>query len=57
MCKNVDSTSDWLALDATRGAGIAGGGSYTDGQQLTWNTDGNEGAGDTFIPHADGFEF
>ncbi len=57
MCKNTDSTGDWLVLDTVRGAGIAGGGSYTDGQYVACNTDSNEGAGDTFIPYSDGFEF
>jgi len=57
MCKNTESTGDWLALDATRGATADGLGSYSDGQYVAWNTDSNEGAGTTFTPHADGFTF
>ena len=55
MCKNTESTSDWLALDTIRGATASGLGAYSDGQYIAWNSDGGENAAATFTPHADGF--
>ena len=56
LAKNASASSDWLLMDTMRGSRVMTGNfGTTDGQYLNINTDGAEGAADTFIPQPDGF--